>query len=277
MGLVMVIVAKHGILLLGRGSAIPAEGLLAEESMIPAGGRRLRPIMMTALALSARATIRCATGQRSLAEELSAGESMIRTDRALFRAGWRIAVDGAGEDARANPMQAIAKRWRGHLRVFFEKRQHVSDVVLSLARPALRFLRRCQLERDQAGNGRDPQTHAPREVNGDGMFHRVRDTLVLSGELHRRPRHQRAGARRAPVVAVRMASRVFETGAEECRARNLRVRRDRQVDVERTPRFFGMKLNRDAADEGVWHALPLEQLRDETERLFLRIPFRQGR
>ena len=90
------------------------------------------------------------------------------------------------------------------------------------------------------------------------MFYRFRDTLVLSGELHRRPRHQRAGARRAPVVTGRVAACVLETGAEECRARNLRVGRDRDVYVERAPRFFGMKLNRDAADEGEWHALPLE-------------------
>jgi multidrug efflux pump subunit AcrB len=52
MGLIMVIgiVAKNGILLLDADQRFRAEGLPAEESMIRAGERRLRPIMMTALA-----------------------------------------------------------------------------------------------------------------------------------------------------------------------------------------------------------------------------------
>jgi CzcA family heavy metal efflux pump len=52
MGLIMVIgiVAKNGILLLDADQRFRAEGLSAEESMIRAGERRLRPIMMTALA-----------------------------------------------------------------------------------------------------------------------------------------------------------------------------------------------------------------------------------
>ena len=54
---------------------------------------------------------------------------MISRGPALLRADRCIAVAGAAEDARANPMRTIAKRRRGHLRVFFEKRQHVSDVV----------------------------------------------------------------------------------------------------------------------------------------------------
>ena len=45
----MVIVAKNVILLLDADQRFRAEGLLAEESMIRAGERRLRPIMMTAL------------------------------------------------------------------------------------------------------------------------------------------------------------------------------------------------------------------------------------
>ena len=52
MGLIMVIgiVAKNGILLLDADQRFRAEGLSPEESMIQAGERRLRPIMMTALA-----------------------------------------------------------------------------------------------------------------------------------------------------------------------------------------------------------------------------------
>jgi CzcA family heavy metal efflux pump len=52
MGLIMVvgIVAKNGILLLDADQKYRAEGVGAEESMIRAGERRLRPIMMTALA-----------------------------------------------------------------------------------------------------------------------------------------------------------------------------------------------------------------------------------
>jgi CzcA family heavy metal efflux pump len=52
MGLIMVvgIVAKNGILLLDADQKYRAEGVDAEESMLRAGERRLRPIMMTALA-----------------------------------------------------------------------------------------------------------------------------------------------------------------------------------------------------------------------------------
>jgi multidrug efflux pump subunit AcrB len=55
MGLIMVIgiVAKNGILLLDADQKIRREGMAAEESMIRAGERRLRPIMMTALATMA--------------------------------------------------------------------------------------------------------------------------------------------------------------------------------------------------------------------------------
>ncbi len=52
MGLIMVIgiVAKNGILLLDADQTYRAGGMEAEESMMRAGERRLRPIMMTALA-----------------------------------------------------------------------------------------------------------------------------------------------------------------------------------------------------------------------------------
>src|SRR6185295_10403592 len=52
MGLIMVIgiVAKNGILLLDADHRFRADGLSPAESMVQAGERRLRPIMMTALA-----------------------------------------------------------------------------------------------------------------------------------------------------------------------------------------------------------------------------------
>jgi multidrug efflux pump subunit AcrB len=55
MGLIMVIgiVAKNGILLLDADQRYRAEGLSPEDSMIQAGERRLRPILMTALATMA--------------------------------------------------------------------------------------------------------------------------------------------------------------------------------------------------------------------------------
>ncbi len=72
MGLIMVIgiVAKNGILLLDADQKFRAEGVPAEESMIQAGERRLRPIMMTALATVA--------GMLPLAFGLGAGSQMLQ-------------------------------------------------------------------------------------------------------------------------------------------------------------------------------------------------------
>ena len=72
MGLIMVIgiVAKNGILLLDADQKYRASGLPAEESMIRAGERRLRPIMMTALATVA--------GMLPLAFALGAGSQMLQ-------------------------------------------------------------------------------------------------------------------------------------------------------------------------------------------------------
>src|SRR5207237_7519053 len=52
MGLIMVvgIVAKNGILLLDADEKFRAQGLSAEDAMLQASRRRLRPIVMTALA-----------------------------------------------------------------------------------------------------------------------------------------------------------------------------------------------------------------------------------
>src|SRR5213078_255395 len=72
MGLIMVIgiVAKNGILLLDADQKFRSEGVPAEEAMIRAGERRLRPIMMTALATVA--------GMVPLALALGAGSQMLQ-------------------------------------------------------------------------------------------------------------------------------------------------------------------------------------------------------
>lgn len=71
-GLIMVvgIVAKNGILLLDANQKYRAAGMSAEEAMIQAGGRRLRPIVMTALAAVA--------GMLPLALAIGAGSQMLQ-------------------------------------------------------------------------------------------------------------------------------------------------------------------------------------------------------
>jgi CzcA family heavy metal efflux pump len=72
MGLIMVIgiVAKNGILLLDAESRFRAEGLSAEDAILQAGRRRLRPILMTALA--------AITGMLPLAFALGSGSQMLQ-------------------------------------------------------------------------------------------------------------------------------------------------------------------------------------------------------
>ena len=72
MGLIMVvgIVAKNGILLLDADKNFRASGLSPEESIIQTGRRRLRPIVMTALAAVA--------GMLPLALALGAGSEMLQ-------------------------------------------------------------------------------------------------------------------------------------------------------------------------------------------------------
>jgi len=72
MGLIMVvgIVAKNGILLLDADQKFRAEGARPEEAMILAGERRLRPILMTALATAA--------GMIPLALAFGAGSQMLK-------------------------------------------------------------------------------------------------------------------------------------------------------------------------------------------------------
>jgi CzcA family heavy metal efflux pump len=72
MGLIMVIgiVAKNGILLLDADAKFRREGVAPEDAMIMAGERRLRPILMTALATVA--------GMIPLALALGAGSQMLQ-------------------------------------------------------------------------------------------------------------------------------------------------------------------------------------------------------
>jgi multidrug efflux pump subunit AcrB len=72
MGLIMVIgiVAKNGILLLDADQRFRAEGSSVREAMIQAGERRLRPIMMTALATIA--------GMLPLSLAIGAGSQMLQ-------------------------------------------------------------------------------------------------------------------------------------------------------------------------------------------------------
>ncbi len=72
MGLIMVIgiVSKNGILLLDADEKFRAAGMPREEAMIQAGRRRLRPIMMTALAAAA--------GMFPLALAIGAGSQMLQ-------------------------------------------------------------------------------------------------------------------------------------------------------------------------------------------------------
>jgi multidrug efflux pump subunit AcrB len=72
MGLIMVvgIVAKNGILLLDANERFRAAGFSAEDAIIQAGRRRLRPIVMTAMAAVA--------GMFPLALALGAGSQMLQ-------------------------------------------------------------------------------------------------------------------------------------------------------------------------------------------------------
>ncbi len=72
MGLIMVIgiVAKNGILLLDADAKFRSEGVAARDAMIMAGERRLRPILMTALATMA--------GMIPLALAIGAGSQMLQ-------------------------------------------------------------------------------------------------------------------------------------------------------------------------------------------------------
>ena len=94
MGLIMVIgiVAKNGILLLDANEKFRAAGFSAEEAIIQAGRRRLRPIVMTALAAVA--------GMLPLALALGAGSQMLQP-LAIAVIGGHPDLDGAVADHHA--------------------------------------------------------------------------------------------------------------------------------------------------------------------------------
>ena len=87
MGLIMVIgiVAKNGILLLDADQKFRAVGFSAEDAMIQAGRRRLRPIVMTALAAVAGMLPAGARARRRLADAAAAGH---RRHRRHQRSPW---------------------------------------------------------------------------------------------------------------------------------------------------------------------------------------------
>jgi multidrug efflux pump subunit AcrB len=72
MGLIMVIgiVAKNGILLLDANQKFRSVGFSAEEALVQAGRRRLRPIVMTAMAAVA--------GMLPLSLAIGAGSQMLQ-------------------------------------------------------------------------------------------------------------------------------------------------------------------------------------------------------
>ena len=61
----------------------------------------------------------------------------------LFLPVRRASVERIVEEGRTNSTQTIAQRRRAKFGVFLKECEHVRNVVLLLARPTLRFLRRC--------------------------------------------------------------------------------------------------------------------------------------
>ncbi len=86
MGLIMVIgiVAKNGILLLDADEKFRAAGFSLEESIFQAGRRRLRPIVMTAIA--------AVSGMLPLALAIGAGSQMLQPLAIAVIGGLLIAV-----------------------------------------------------------------------------------------------------------------------------------------------------------------------------------------
>ena len=118
MGLIMVIgiVAKNGILLLDADQRFRAEGLSPEDSMIHAGERRLRPIMMTALATVAGMIPAGARLGRRLADAAAAGDRGDRRDSGVDGA---VAGDHAGRALLPGGPAAKVKNQRRRLPASF--------------------------------------------------------------------------------------------------------------------------------------------------------------
>ena len=83
----------------------------------------------------------------------------------------------------------------------------------------------------------------------------VSDAHVFGGELNRRAQLWRPRSWRAPIIAVIVPARMFETGAKKGCARHIGVSRHSKVDVERTPGFLRVNLHRNTADQRVRDAL----------------------
>ncbi len=69
---------------------------------------------------------------------------------------------------------------------------------------------------------------------------------------------------------------VLEPSIKESCTGHIGVSRYRKVDVERTPRFFRVNLDRDTTDQCVWDTFAFKDLCNKAKRLFLRIPFWQS-
>ena len=149
--------------------------------------------------------------------------------------------------------------------MLFEEREDVRHVVFTLAGTTLRLGGRRQFQHDKISDGRHPQPHAAAEVDGGGVLDRIGYPLVLSGKLHGRPLFQGTRAGCAPVVAVVMTTGVVETGLEEGRAGHVGIGGHREIDVEGTPGLLRVQLHGHAANEGIGHVFPLEQLCDEAQ------------
>jgi multidrug efflux pump subunit AcrB len=108
MGLIMVIgiVAKNGILLLDADERYRLEGLTAREAMMEAGARRLRPIVMTAMATVA--------GMIPLSLAIGAGSQMLQP-LAIAVIGGILAsmvhyfLSGGSGEAKELPQDAVAE------------------------------------------------------------------------------------------------------------------------------------------------------------------------
>src|SRR5947208_1891784 len=103
------------------------------------------------------------------------------------------------------------------------------------------------------------------------MLDRGVDTNVLGRKLDSSALHACRRARGSPIVTVREASLVLESGKGQSCGRNLGERRHRQVDVEGSSGLLAVKLNREPADQRVRGASRLEHRNDLPQRSLFRI------
>jgi len=182
---------------------------------------------------------------------------------AYLTAGRRLA--GSGQPSAAKSSQRLG---RAQVGILFHQRHDIGEVVLTFAGAAAGLGGGHQLKHDQVGRHRHPHVEAGGEFGQLGMCDGVEDAHVFGRKLHRRPQ---AARRRPPVVAVRMSTRMLESGGQQRSPRNVVEPQHGDVDVERGPRLLGADLHRHAADQCVRHARPIEQIGHESQRPFLRI------